>query len=321
MRQHGGRPVGSRGDSLLAEFPSVVEAVQCAVEMQRELQDRNAALPEDKRLAFRIGISLGEIVIEGEQPHGEGINVAVRIEGIAEPGGICISDMVYHQVKTKLPLQYEDLGLHRLKNIPEPVRVYRVGLEGAGKPQAKVQSRKKREESRKPRWVGTSVFVLGSVVLIAGIIAVRYFPFSPPSPQPLPPNTQPLPAKPSIVVLPFVNMSGDPGQEYFSDGLSEDLTTDLSKLSGLFVIARTSAFTYKGKAVKVQDVSREMGVRYVLEGSVRKAGDRARVTAQLIDGPTGGHVWSERYDRPPTDIFALQDEITQHIVAALRAEV
>jgi adenylate cyclase len=330
VEHHGGRAVGSRGDSLLAEFPSVVEAVQCAVEMQRELKARSIDIPENKRLAFRMGISLGEIVIDGEQPHGDGINIAVRIEGLAEPGGICISDIVYHQVKTKLPLQYQDLGEHPLKNIPEPVRVWRIIPDGSEGPQCKVQSAKVNGERQKPRKVSTSVFVsvLVSVVLLGGLVTLWSFfpsvfriPHSAFRTQEAQPPSLPLPDKPSIAVLPFVNMSEDPSQEYFSDGLTEDLITALSKLSGLFVISRNSVFTYKGKAVKVTDVSRELGVRYVLEGSVRKANNQVRVTAQLVDATTDHHIWAERYDRPLQDIFAVQDEIVRKIITTLKLQL
>jgi adenylate cyclase len=276
VKQHGGRAIGSRGDSLLAEFPSVVEAVQGAVEMQQELKVRNATLPVDRRVEFRIGINVGEVVVEGEEIYGDGVNVAVRLEGIAEAGGICISEMVYKQIKNRLALGYEDLGERTLKNIAEPVRVYRVQME-------------------------------------------------PTAPAPTVSRELPLALalsdEPSIAVLPFVNLSGDPEQEYFSDGLTEDLITDLSRLSGLFVIARHSVFTYKGKAVKIEEVSRELEARYVLEGSVRKAGDRVRITAQLVDATTGRHLWAERYDRDLQDIFALQDEITQKIVAALAVKL
>jgi adenylate cyclase len=318
VHQHGGRPVGSRGDSLLAEFPSVVEAVQCAVEIQRELKRRNAEIPAERKVAFRIGINLGEIVVEGGQLHGEGINVAVRIEGLAEAGGICISEVVYDQIKSRLPLRYEDLGEHQLKNIAKPVRVYRVLIEES-------ESAKGKGESSKSRRISTSVIVSVGVlvVVLGGMAAVRYVSLpilSPQSPTPTP-QPLPLPDKPSIAVLPFINMSGDPEQEYFSDGITEDITSNLSKISNLFVIARNSAFTYKGKTVKVQEVSRELGVRYVLEGSVRRADSQVRITAQLIDATTGGHVWSERYDRPLTDIFTVQDEVTQQIVANLQVEV
>jgi adenylate cyclase len=315
VRQHGGRPIGSRGDSLLAEFPSVRSAVQCAVEMQQELQARNTEVPSEQRIEFRMGIHVGEVVEDGDQLHGDGINIAVRIESVAEAGGILISGPVYDQVKSKLPLQYEDLGTQQLKNIAEPVRVYRVVLEGQ-RPTAK--KRGKGFPSPPPgtkSWkaIGAGVALL---LLIGGIGTLWYRSASPPSaPQSTIPQQAdtalPLPDKPSIVVLPFVNMSGDPGQEYFSDGLTEDLTSALSRLSGLFVISRNSAFFYKGKAVKMHDLSKELGVKYVVEGSVRKAADQVRVTTQLIDATTDHHLWSERYDRPLTDLFALQDEIVQ----------
>jgi adenylate cyclase len=250
------------------------------------------------------------------------------LKALAEPGGICLSDVVYQQVKHKLSVQYQDLGEQTLKNIPEPVRVWRVVLEEAYKPQSTVQSAKVKGESPKPRRVGTnvlvSVFVFVSVLLIAGLVIFRFsslspfrVPYSALRTQEAQPPLLPLPDKPSVAVLPFVNMSKDPEQEYFSDGITEDITSDLSRISSLFVIARNSAFTYKGKAVNVQDVSREMGVRYVLEGSVRKADNQVRITTQLSDATTGEQLWSERYDRPFKGIFALQDEIVQKIVTTL----
>jgi len=309
VEQHGGRAVGSRGDSLLAEFPSVVEAVQCAVEMQQALKVRNAEVPLDRRVEFRIGINLGEVVVEGDEIYGEGVNIAVRLEGIAEAGGICLSEIVYQQLKNKPTLAYEDLGAQTLKNIAEPVRVYRVAEPGSTPPL--VRSTDKKHTTYKPRSALAAVLVL--LVGIAGGV-LRYL-FRPPAVPVGVSSDQaavlPLPDKPSIVVLPFVNMSKDPEQEYFSDGLTETLTGDLSQISSLFVIARNSAFTYKGKAVKVQDVGREMGVRYVLEGSVQKADQWVRITVQLIDATTGYHLWSEQYDRPLTDLFTLQDEIVQ----------
>ena len=272
IQKYRGRIVDSPGDNLLAECSSAVDAVQCAVEIQEELKARNAELPENRRMEFRIGINLGDVIIEGERIYGDGVNIAARIEGLAEGGGICISGTVYDQVENKLTLDYESLDEHTVKNIKKPIRVYRVGMKAdAGVPEGRREFK--------------------------------------------------LPDKPSIAVLPFVNMSGDPEQEYFSDGITEDLITDLSKISGLFVIARNSAFTYKGKPVKVDQVGRELGVRYVLEGSVRKAGDRVRITGQLVDASTGGHLWAERYDRDLTDIFALQDEVAQKIVAALAVKL
>jgi adenylate cyclase len=334
IQQHHGRVVDSPGDNLLAEFTSVVEAVRCAVEIQHELKATNAELPDHRKMEFRIGINLGDVIVEGERLYGDGVNIAARLEGLAEAGGICISGSVYEQVKAKVAVEYEYLGEREVKNIAEPVRVWRVRLDeataagDAGSPKSEVRSPESKKESPKPRRVGMPVFVLVSVLLLGGIVILLY----PSLPtfiihhssliiQEAQPPLLPFPDKPSIVVLPFVNMSKDPEQEYFSDGLTEDLTSDLTRISSLFVIARNSAFTYKGKAVKVQDVSREMGVRYVLEGSVRKAGDQLRITAQLVDGTTGGHVWSERYDRLLHDIFALQDEITQRIVTVLRVEM
>src|SRR3989441_4376795 len=266
IQQHRGRVVDASGDNLLAEFASVVDAVRCAVEIQRELKTKNADLPAPQRMEFRIGINVGDVIVEGERIYGDGVNIAARLEGLAEAGGICISGIVYDQVETKLALGYEYLGGQTVKNIAKPVQVYRVQME-----------------------VGAS--------------------------------TPTVSDKPSIAVLPFVNMSRDPEQGYFSDGITEDLITDLSKLSGLFVISRNSVFLYKGKAVKPEQVSQELGVRYVLEGSVRKAGSRVRITAQLIDATTGHHLWAERYDRDLQDIFAVQDEVTQQIVAALKVRL
>jgi len=265
--EYGGRLVDSPGDNLLAEFPSVVDAVECAASVQKELASRNARLPEKSRMEFRIGVNLGDVIEDEGSIYGEGVNIAARIQGLAEGGGICIAKSVYDQVKNKLTLEFENLGFHTVKNIGEPVQVYRIALVAG---------------SRSPEASGS---------LSADV--------------------------PSIAVLPFTNMSGDPAQEYFSDGITEDLITDLSKISALFVIARNSVFTYKGKAVKVNDIGKELGVRYVLEGSVRKAEDRVRITAQLVDTATGGHIWAERYDREFRDIFALQDEVTQEIVSVL----
>ncbi|HEV8717488.1 MAG TPA: tetratricopeptide repeat protein [Candidatus Binatia bacterium] len=287
IRQHRGRVVDSPGDNLLAEFASIVDAVQCAVEIQQELRKRNADLPAARRMEFRIGINLGDVVVEGEKIYGDGVNIAARLEGLADGGGICLSGVVYDQVENKLNslnLGYEYLGEQTVKNLARPVPVYRVQIsEGAG-----VET---------PR---------------RGVSTAR----SPERTQALS-----LPDKPSLAVLPFANLSGDPEQEYFSDGITEDLITDLSKLSGLFVISRNSVFLYKGKTVKPAQVGQELGVRYMLEGSVRKAGNRVRISAQLIDTPTGYHLWADRYDRELQDIFAVQDEVTQKIVAALRIKL
>jgi adenylate cyclase len=289
IQQHRGRVVDSPGDNLLAEFVSVVDAVQCAVEIQQELRTRNADLPPDRWMEFRIGINLGDVIVEGERIYGDGVNIAARLESLAEPGGICISGTVHDQVETKLTLQYEYLGAQTVKNIAKPVPVYRVHLT--------------------PQVEGApgEVFLPLPARSSEGVAAYA---------KPIP-----LPEKPSIAVLPFANMSSDPEQEYFSDGITEDLITDLSKLSGLFVISRNSAFLYKGKVVKPEQVSQELGVRYLLEGSIRKANSRVRITAQLIDSATGYHLWAERYDRDLQDIFAVQDEVTRKIVAALEVKL
>jgi len=266
--EFGGRVIDTAGDGILAEFPSVLNGVECAVAIQRKMVERNAAIEPERRMEFRIGINLGDVIYDGDRIFGDGVNVAARLEGIAEPGGICVSGKVHEEVRAKIGLPYEDLGDKQLKNIAEPVRVYGIRFGGT------------------PRRAGPA-----------------------------------LPDKPSIAVLPFQNMSGDPEQEYFSDGMTEDLITDLSKVSGLFVIARNSSFAYKGRSVKVQEIGRDLGVRFVLEGSVRKAGNRVRITAQLIDAGSGGHLWAERFDRDLTDIFSTQDEVVERIVGALAVKL
>ncbi len=298
-------------------------------------------------MEFRIGLNLGDVMVEGEQIYGDGVNIAARLESLAEPGGINIAGTVYDQVKNKLALHYEDLGEQRVKNIAEPVRVYRVVLEETEKQKSKGKGQKpvlnvvegakgENPESSTFQVQGAKknrmrpalkVALVGLVLVAAALLVLRYFSLPTPNTQPLSPSTQAAPAtlalpdKPSLAVLPFINMSGDPEQEYFSDGITEDLTSDLSKISSLFVIARNSAFSYKGKSPKVQEVGKELGVRYVLEGSIRKVGDQVRITAQLIDAATGGHLWAEHYDRPLKDIFALQDEIRQKIVLALKIQL
>jgi adenylate cyclase len=267
---HQGRIVKRTGDGLLVDFASAVEAVRCAIAMQSGMAERNRGAPEGSRIEFRVGINLGDVIIEGEDIYGDGVNIAARLESLAEPGAIFVSRAVRDSVRDRLEVGLEDLGERPVKNIARPVRVFRIGRADSARPAA---------------------------------------------PPP------PVPDKPSIAVLPFANMSGDAEQEYFSDGMTEDLITDLSKVSGLFVIARNSSFTYKGKAAKVQDIGRELGVRFVLEGSIRKAGNRARITAQLVDASNGGHLWAERFDRELTDIFATQDEVVQKIVGALAVKL
>lgn len=315
---HHGRIFHSAGDSVVAEFASPVDSVRCAAEIQREVVERSAAQPDEKRMLLRIGINLGDVVVDGGNLLGDGVNVAARLEALAEPGGILVSDDVYRHVRAKLPLDFADLGTHAVKNLPEPVRVCRVQLpQPAGRAVAPAR--------RSRRWPTVLMGVAAVPLLVAiGLWATW--------PRPLgllidlagasgPPINPPLPDKPSIVVLPFTNMSGDPEQEYFSDGITEDLITDLSRSPRLFVIARNSAFTYKGRAVNVEDVGRELGVRYVVEGSVRKDSERIRVTAQLIDATTDFHVWSERYDRELADLFSVQSELAEQIMGAVGTEI
>ncbi|UWU13938.1 adenylate/guanylate cyclase domain-containing protein [Rhizobium sullae] len=273
---HNGRVIKRTGDGALVEFRSVVDAVRCAMEVQNGMVERNAGVPQERRIEFRIGIHLGDVVEESDGDlMGDGVNIASRLEGVAAPGAICLSEDAYRQVKARLDLSVSDLGNTQLKNIAEPIRVYSLRV---GTAEAKATANSESATSR-----------LATVP----------------------------PPKLSIAVLPFANMSGDVEQEYFADGISEDIITALSKLPQLFVIARNSSFTFKGKNVHVQEVGRNLGVRYVLEGSVRRSGNRVRITAQLIDAASGGHLWAERFDRDLTDIFAVQDDVTQQIVDAM----
>ena len=313
-----GRLVNAPGDSIFAEFPSVVDAVAGAVEIQRELTERNAGLPDDKRMAFRIGINLGDVISEQDAVYGDGVNIAARLESLADPGGICIARNVFDQVKGKLPLDYEYQGEHDVKNIAEPVRVYRVlSLPGAvalGAPSRPAAARR----SRGPPWIKVALAAAG-VALAVGVAAGGWSLL-----QRLAPDggtVSPGTDLPSIAVLPFDNMSGDSGQEYFSDGITETLITTLAKLHGLKVIARNSTFQYKGRSVDVREIGRALGVNHVLEGSVQRAGNRVRVTAQLIDAASGEHLWAEDYDRDFNDVFAVQDEITRNIVNQLNVEL
>ena len=276
IKEHHGRIVKTTGDGLLVEFGSVVDAVRCAVEVQREMAERNTGIPVERRIEFRMGINLGDIIKDKGDIYGDGVNVAARLEALAEPGGICVSRVVRDQVRDKLDLIFEDRGEQQVKNIARPVRVFDV-----------------------------RTAVEGPTLTLDR-----------PAAAPLP-----IPEKPSIAVLPFQNMSGDPDQEYFADGMVEEIITALSRLRWFFVIARNSSFTYKGRAVDVTQVGRELGVRYVLEGSVRRSGNRVRITAQLIEAETGNHVWAERYDRDLSDVFALQDEITERVIGTIEPEL
>ena len=270
IEEHQGRIVKTTGDGMLAEFASVVDALRCAIEIQRGMLERNADVPQERRIEFRVGINVGDIIFDGGDIYGDGVNVAARLEGLAEPGGICVSGRVQEDVRGKLDIAFEDAGEQQLKNIAWPVRVYRVRLSGEA------------EKSRPP-------------------LA--------------------LPDKPSIAVLPFTNMSGDPEQDYFADGMTEDIITGLSRARWLFVIARNSSFAYKGRSTDVKQVAHELGVRYVLEGSVRKVGERVRISAQLAEGASGRQLWAKRYDRELSDIFAMQDEITETIIGAVEPEL
>jgi adenylate cyclase len=322
IQHYHGRVVGAPGDNVLAEFVSVVDAVECSVEIQKELKTRNAELPENRRMEFRIGVNLGDVIEDEEQILGDGVNIAARLESLSEAGGICISGAAYDQIKNKLTLGYEYHGKQIVKNISEPVRVYRILTE----PKAlSAMSRWKRVGLNYWKRIHPVFKILIALVAAANVVWQFY-----PHLRPSRPSVEgvskekmalSLPDKPSIAVLPFVNMSGDPKQEFFSDGITEDIITALSKLPMLFVIARNSTFTYKGKPVKVKQISEELGVQYVLEGSVQTSANRVRITAQLIDALTGHHIWAERYDRDLKDIFALQDEVTSNILRAMQVKI
>jgi TolB-like protein/class 3 adenylate cyclase len=318
IQKYRGRVVDSPGDNILAEFVSVVDAVQSAVEIQEVIRAKNAELPDEHKMEFRIGINLGDVIQEGERIYGDGVNIAARVEGVADPGGICISGSAYEQIENKLALGYEYIGEHTVKNIVKPIRVYRV-------PTGPETLQKVTDERRPPpRWQRAALAVVIALLVVAGGVAIWK------SYRPSPPQMEvasvekmafALPDKPSIAVLPFNNLSDDPKQEYFSDGLTEEIISALGSVPRLFVIARNSTFTYKGKPVKVQQVAEELGVRYVLEGSVRKAGDKIRISAQLIDALNGHHLWAKRYDRNLSDIFAVQDEITKEIITAMQVKL
>jgi adenylate cyclase len=319
IQQYRGRVVDAPGDNLLAEFSSVVDATECAVKIQQALKAKNTELLDNRRMQFRIGVNLGDVVEEADHIYGDGVNIAARLEGLAEPGGICISRTAYDHVKNKLEFGYEYLGEHSVKNIAEPVRVYRVLMEpeAAGKVIGE-----KRFLGRISRKAAMSVIIILAIVA-GGLIGWNIYlqQYKKVEPASLDKMAYPLPDKPSIAVLAFDNMSAEPDQEYFSDGLTEEIITALSKTPKIFVIARNSTFTYKGKPVKVQQVAEELGVRYVLEGSVRRTGEKVRITAQLVDAIDGLHLWAERYDRNLKDIFAIQDDITKQIVAALQVKL
>ena len=321
IAEHDGRIVKTTGDGLLLEFPSVVDAVRCAVDVQRGMAERNAGVAPDKRLDFRIGINVGDIIIDGDDIFGDGVNVAARLEALADPGGICVSRVVRDQVLDKLSFAFEDLGAQEVKNIARPVEVFRVDL-GSGTPQTQSRGRRwwqRLPRSRERRWLG-AVFV---ALLVIGATIAWYIQSSRTTfreAASVPPATM-LPDRPSLAVLPFISLGGSPENSYFADGMTDDIITELSKLSGILIIARNSSWTYKGKSVKVQQVAKDLGVRYVLEGSVRREGDTVRINAQLVDALAGQHLWAERYDGSIRDVFALQDKVIGQIVAALAVKL
>lgn len=311
IAEYGGHLVKATGDGVLVEFPSVVDALRCAVTIQLAMAGRAAAESEETRIAYRIGINLGDIIIEDDDIYGDGVNVAARLEALAEPGGVCVSRTVVDHVKGKVASDFEDQGEQEVKNIPAPVHVFRVLMEpeAAGEPTA---------ESAATVWWRRPAAGVAAILAIAVVGTMVWQPWAPDvEPATVEKMALPLPDKPSIAVLPFDNMSADPEQDYFADGMTDDLITGLSKHPGLFVISRNSTFTYKGTPVKVRQVAEELGVRYVLEGSVRRSGDEVRVNAQLIDALSGFHLWAEKYDGSLTDIFALQDKVVGQIVTAL----
>jgi adenylate cyclase len=316
ISNHGGRIFGGAGDSVIAEFPSAVEAVRAAVEIQKALAQRNTEVDEEDRMQFRIGIGLGDVIVEGDNLMGDGINIAARLESLAEPGGINITGHVYHQVRNKVEAGFQDAGRRALKNIPTPVQVYRVVSDPSVVPEST-------PPPATPEGFFARRYVLAASIAALAAVALVWFTY-----QPQPATTTdktgvasdgaPLQAdKPSLAVLPFANMSNDPEQAYFVDGITEDIIIDLSRLSNLRVIAWSTTSNYKGKTVQPQNVGKELGVAFVLDGSVRKSGDRLRITAQLVDTRNNSQLWAERYDRKLADVFALQDDVTQKIVAAL----
>jgi adenylate cyclase len=314
VQQYRGRVVDSPGDNILSEFTSVVDATECAVKIQQELEVINRGLPDDRKMEFRIGINLGDIIEDGGNLYGDGVNIAARIEGLADPGGICLSGSAFYQVENKLPLGFEYIGKQEVKNIAKPIRVYRVVMDP--KFSGKLLYKRKFPIKR-------VALILALLAIVAVLAARLHSQRQSALREPAIPERMafPLPDKPSIAVLPFTNLSEEPNQEYIADGLTENIITALSNISEIFVIARSSTFIYKNKPVKIQRVSEELGVRYVLEGSVQKFGDQLRITAQLIDATTGYHLWAEQYNRHLTDLFALQDEITFKIAKTLKIKL
>jgi TolB-like protein/class 3 adenylate cyclase/cytochrome c-type biogenesis protein CcmH/NrfG len=327
IAEHRGRIVKNTGDGFLAEFPSVVDAVRCAVEMQHGMAERNTGTPTERRIEFRVGINLGDVIAEEDDLFGDGVNVAARLEALAEPGGICISGTVRDHIGDRLPYAYKDKGEQRVKNIARPVRVLALRpdtIAGLPMTDAPISVPRRRRSNVAP--------VAAAVAALLVLAAIAWWVWPAPRSPSTPPTTvataattpiaQPLVApRLSIVVLPFANLSNDPDQQYFADGITEDLTTDLSRITDMFVISRNTAFTYKNKSIDAKQVGRELGVRYVLEGSLRRSGNQVRINTQLIDAETNAHLWAERFDRDAGDLFALQNEITGRIAGSLNLEL
>src|SRR5215469_4965339 len=335
VKEHRGRIVKLTGDGALVEFPSVVDAVKCAVEIQRAMADRNAETPEDKRITYRIGVNLGDVIIDGDDIYGDGVNIAARLEALAEPGGVCLSRTVRYHVGDRLPYIFEDIGEQSVKNIAQPVHAWAMSAAAvAALPEVALPAQSAGVRRRRPaRWVTVAaaslVLVIGIGIAVwwvwpqakAPVVAERGVPVATvPTGSPASSTSAAIPRL-SFVVLPFENLSRDPDQEYFADGITDDLTTDLSRISGSFVIARNTAFTYKGKSVDVKQIGRELGVRYVIEGSVRRAGDRVQVNVQLIDAETGAHVWADRFETDRRDLVEAQSEITGRLARSLNVEL
>jgi class 3 adenylate cyclase/TolB-like protein len=323
IKEHHGRIVKTTGDGLLVEFASVVDAVRCAVEMQRAMVERNAEIPEDKRITFRIGVNLGDVIADGDDIHGDGVNIAARLEALAEPGGICISRVVRDQIRDKLPYAFEDMGEQSVKNIARPVHTYAMSATNVA---STVLAATPAQPSSSRRSLQRALIAVGVVTAISlAVLAWWSWPQGSTSRVAVPKvSSQSAPAiatpsvpRLSIVVLPFANLD----QEYFADGITDDLTTDISRMAGSFVIARNTAFTYKGKPVDARQIGRELGVRYVLEGSVRRTGDQVRVNAQLIDAESGGHLWADRFDTDRVNLPQAQNEITRRLAGILNIEL
>ena len=326
---HHGRVVKRTGDGILIEFRSVVDAVRCAIEVQNGMAERNAGLPPERRIEFRIGIHLGDVVEESDGDlMGDGVNIAARLEGIAKPGAICLSEDAYRQVSGRLDMEVTDLGQIELKNIERPIRVYllQVGVPAQAKPATELKAPEKPPEPKPRSALLPLIAGIVAFIVVAGgawyfLAGTRTAPAVATAPAPVASNAAPAPAHLSVVVLPFTNLSGDPSQDYFADGITENLTTDLSRIRNSFVIARNTAFTFKGKSIDAKEIGKQLGVRYVLEGSVQRDGTRVRVNAQLIDAETGAHLWADRFEEDVSDLFKLQDQVVARLANALNYEL